>query len=748
MGERSIMGAKTVINLLSLLLLPLALLNSAVRADLTGAPPAEVPLFEGQIEIDGVLEGAWDGALIITLPYEVTPGENTPAPVDTECMIMSSRTHLYIAFRCHDPRPEEISANFADRDDAWDDDRVVVLFDTFNDQRRAYNFCLNPLGVQMDYAGPAGSEDVGWDAIWDSAGRSDSEGWIVEAAIPFSSLSFQRVQGKQTWGMIAARSYPRSRGVWTCSVPEDRGSNCRLCAAQKIVGFEGIVPGKNVEISPTVTAIASYERADFPRGEMEESGSDAEAGLTAKWGLTPNLNLMATINPDFSQVEADAMLLDVNQPFALSYEERRPFFTEGGDYFNTRLNAVYTRVLRQPTMGIKLSGKEGDNAIGAFFVRDDLTNILFPGNQRSSATSLDSENSSTVVRYRRDLSNRYNIGVLLTDREGDDYFNRVIGIDSELRFTDTERLWVQVLGSSTSYPNEVATRNDQQVGDFFDSAAYLSYRHDTRDWDAWLTYEQLGRGFRADLGFMPMVDYRGLQIGTSRAWYGEPGEWFSQIEVAGVYIKREDLEGNPLYSNAHAALVYQGPLRFYAYVQPEWIRESYAGREFDIKEIYSDFGIRPHKKLYAALDITAGDAIDYTHVRKGERLRLSPRLVLWPGNRLFFVFDHDYEKLNVPGGRLYTANISFLYTVYHLSSRMFVRSIIQYRDYSYNPELYTAPMESSQRRLQTQLLFSYKVNPRTVIYLGYSDSHFGGEDYGLTQQTRTLFLKLGYAWQL
>ncbi len=152
----------------------------------------QVPRTDAAIEVDGVLdETVWLHAASISLDYETKPGENIDPPVATECLITYDQSRIYVAFRARDPEPERIRARLADRDTAFSDDFVGIVLDTFNDERRAYEFFVNPLGVQMDmvYDDVNDREDASWDAIWNSAGRLTAEGYVVEMAIPFSSLS-------------------------------------------------------------------------------------------------------------------------------------------------------------------------------------------------------------------------------------------------------------------------------------------------------------------------------------------------------------------------------------------------------------------------------------------------------------------------------------------------------------------------------------------------------------------------------
>ena len=329
-----------------------------------GRPPLRIQRAASKIAIDGSLdEPAWQTAATMELRYETRPAENTAPPVRTEIFLAYDEDHFYMAFRAHDPNPSEIRAHVTDRDKAFSDDFVGVVLDTFNDERRAFEFFVNPLGVQMDMFQDdvSGNEDESWDAIWDSAGKITASGFEVEIAIPWSSLRFPRAEGDQTWGFDALRFYPRTQRHRISSHPLDRNITCYLCQASKMTGFAGVTPGKNVEIAPTVTANRTDRREDDLLDRPIREGSyETELGLTAKWGITPSLTLNAAINPDFSQVEADAAQLDVNTQFALFFPEKRPFFLEGADFFRSPFEAVFTRNVANPGLGGQAHGQGGE----------------------------------------------------------------------------------------------------------------------------------------------------------------------------------------------------------------------------------------------------------------------------------------------------------------------------------------------------------------------------------------------------
>lgn len=715
----------------------------------TTEDPYIVPKTDIKITIDALLdESAWEQALILELKYEVRPGENVTPPVKTEVLLMYNTDNLYAAFRCYDPDPSAIRAHLRDRDTIDGDDWIALVLDTFNDERRAYDFIVTAQGVQLDAIETQTSGDDGWDAIWDCASEITDWGYAVEIAIPFSSFRFQRKEGPQVWGFDAVRRYPREHPYHIGLFPRDRSNNCYLCQAIKIKGFEGASPGRNIEFDPTIIGFRSDERDEFPHGNLKKKTQEAEFGLTAQWGITPNLTSNFTINPDFSQVEADAQQLDINEPFALFYQERRPFFTEGSDFFNSLEHIIYTRTMRNPSWGLKLTGKEGANTIGAYIVRDEITNLIFPNSQGSSSTSLDIANTSSVFRYKRDIGSNYNIGLIGTDRETDHYFNRVYGFDLDFRLTPTNQIQLLVLGSSTKYSDEIINDYNEPEGTLNDRLISFEYDHYTRTWSWWADYEDAGSKFRADLGYYPMVGYRNVEGGIFHTWNAEAGSWWALFRVGNEINYFEELNGNPLRKQGSVWLSYDGTMQSSFSTELYRARRVYNNLNFDLTYLMIQGSFWPTSNLEVNVYSMLGDQIDYANTRLGERYRINPWLTTMLGNHVRLSFDHNYERMNVNDIRLYTANISQLSVVYQFNVRTFFRTIFQYVNYDYNPDNYSFDIDAQDERFFAQLLFSYKINPRTVLFLGYTDNYQGSQDFRLTQSNRTFFVKLGYAYVL
>lgn len=715
------------------------------------SPAMMIPKTEQSVKIDGKLdEPAWAEAWTYELKYEVQPGENLPAPVKTEVLALYDRENVYFAFRAYDPEPGKLHAHLADHDQLGNDDWVGVVLDTFNDQRRSFDFIVNPLGVQLDQIETGTSNMREWDAIWDSAGQITDWGYSVEMRIPFSSLRFPRRNGApQIWGFDAVRGWPREQFRQMGSFPRDRKNNCYFCQMIKIEGFDGVTPGRNLEITPTLTAVRTDVRKDFPDGPLEKDTRKVEGGVTAHWGITPNIFLSGTLNPDFSQVEADAWQLDINEPFALYYSEKRPFFLEGSDYFNSPFQAVYTRVMRNPDWGIKLTGKESGNTLGGYVVRDALTNLIFPGNKGSRSTSLALPSTDAVFRYRRDIGSHYTLGALFTGRESEGYSNRLGGVDGELKFTRQDSISFQLLRSSTRYPGGIAAEFGQPAGNFSDWAIHASYEHQGRNLSWWGIYEDVGDGFRADLGFMPKVDYRGYLGATRYRWFPEKKSWYSQMFVEAQFLLHESQSGELLDKSGTFTFQYEGlPLTSHSRVQAVWKRERFLQREYSGNTLNLHQCMNPNKDSHLYCNLILGGRVDYLNARQGRRLRINPGINYNIGKHLLWDIGHTYEHLNVDAGRLYHVNLTQTSLVYQFNTRTMLRSIIQYDSSRYHPERYLVPVPAVSKDFFLQLLFSYKINPQTVLFLGYSGNSTGDRSIPLTQHDRTFFMKIGYAWRM
>ena len=636
-----------------------------------------IPKVSEKITVDGrMTESFWAEAANIPANIEVSPAENVPAPVQTLAHLAYTDAFLYVAIEAFDPAPNEIQAHFRDRDHLDDEDWILILFDTFNDQRRTYDFMCNPLGIQSDFIETPHGGGGEWDAIWESHGRITDNGYIVEMAIPFSSIEFPRTAGDQEWGFDVVRSYPRNVRHHIGAFPRDRNNNCYMCQSHKLIGFAGATPGNNVELDPTLSGIWSQERQDETSGPFVNTNKKADPGLTAHWGITPNMIFSGTVNPDFSNIEADALQLDINNQFAIYYDEKRPFFLKGADFFSTRLQTVHTRTLADPDWGIKLTGKEGGHTIGFFTARDQWTNILFPGPESSDSESLEQSALGSVFRYKYDVSKSSNMGGLVTLRKSDGYENRLASADGDLKLTSTDRLIFQLAGSQTIYPDTLVSAFTQPAGRFNGHAMDLYYEHDTRSYNLYGLYRDIGRNFRTDMGFMPQSGYKYSELGGTWKWRADGNHWYNWLSIYGSWDFRRTRDNKLMHRAYTMRLNYEGPMRSHGHIYTEIGRDRYEGQEFRTNWIQGCAGLYPAAPMLIHIYWRYGDRIDYTNTQAGTSTHLNPSMTWNAGLHVRMELDHVYEHLDVEGGRLYTANISRLKLMYQFSKQIMLRGII------------------------------------------------------------------------
>lgn len=716
-------------------------------------PSLGVPHSTDAVQIDGVLDDAiWRSALSLELTIETYPRENETPEVVTTAYLVENGEQLLIAFDARDPEPASIRAYLRDRDSAFNDDFVGVVLDTFNDQRRAFEFFVNPYGVQMDLIQDDvnRNESASWNAIWDSAGEINAHGFTVEMAIPFSQIRFPRMNGEQTWGIDVLRFRPRAQRVRISNNAQDRNRNCYLCQFGKFTGFANAEPGRALEVVPTLTAGRTDSRAFGAAGAPLERGDfETEAGLGLRWGITPDLTLDVALNPDFSQVEADFAQLEENATFALFYPETRPFFLEGEDYYTTPLQAVFTRTVADPDAGVKFTGRTGSNTIGVFATNDTVTNLLLPGPFGSRTTSLAQDNDGFVGRYTRGFGRTSTISALVTSREGDGYSNQVAGFDGRYFVNDQTTLRFQYLGSRTEYPADVVAQFGE-AAELEGDAWRLEYRYGSRNWFAQIWHQDLDPSFRADSGFISRVAIAQDRFEMNRTFYGDEGAWYTDYRLGLQGGQTKTADGELIDRHLQPFITFQGPMQSFVRFGAGPRKEYWNGQAYDLDTGFAFSQFRPRSGLNVTVQIQRGEAIDYTNSRMADQRRIQPQID-WNATRHLLVrLRYTNDRLSATDGpTIFHASLTDLRLTWQFNVRSFVRLTLQDQDVERNVALYADRLltDPSTSSLATQLLYSYKLNPQTVLFAGYSDNQLENDLTRELERTgRTLFLKLSYAW--
>lgn len=717
----------------------------------------DIPRINSSPRIDGNIdENEWSSAKRVRLDIETQPAENIRTDVTADAFIMEDGDTLYVAFIAKDPDVSQIRAFYSDRDRLWDDDHIGIVLDTFNDERRAYEFWVNPLGVQADsiFDDVNRRGDDSWNAIWDSAGQITPDGYRVEMAIPLKQLRFSPSDDSQIWGVDFVRQFPRDRENRISNNPIDRDISCYLCQLRKLEGMSNLEASRNLEIIPTLTTTSVQSRSRN-LGAWDKPGIDPDAGVDVRWGITQDLYLNATLNPDFSQVEADTPQLDINNTFSLFFPERRTFFLDGADYFDTFQNLVYTRNIADPDYGLKLTGKSGRHTYGVLASNDLSTSFIMPRALGSSITSLSDAESAAVesdvsiARYRMDIFDNSTIGAVFTDRRADTvgYSNSVASIDAVLRPTNSDSITVQGVYSQSDNPLQIQEKFNQQQ-ETSGNSLRIEYRHDDAEWDWRVGYDDIGRDFRADLGFVNRSDYKYFVTTVGRTWRADGDSFFSRIRFAADYDRTEDQAGLELEEELEFFINMNGPAQSYLNGLFGGSKTYWNGKYFDEQFNQLSVGFSPTPNLGLGATLRIEDVVDFANTRLGRSNRLSPFVRLQLGRHLQFNLSHTLQQFNVDGGRLFTANLSDLRTTYQFTAKSFLRFTLQYNDRERDEALYLNPVQARSKDLTAQLLYSYRFTAATRFFIGYSDASFQDDRYeSLEPIGRSFFAKFTYAWQ-
>jgi hypothetical protein len=727
-------------------------LVAAAAAAFAEAPPIQIRRAEGAIRIDGDLsDPGWKNSASVSAFVEANPGDNIPAKVKTIAFITYDDRYFYIGIRCEDPDPNRIRAPYVERDNVLvTDDNVAIFLDTRNDHRTALELRVNPRGIQADgiYNDAGQTEDFSPDYFYETAAKIDSGGWTAELAIPFSSLRYPD-RDPQVWNILIWRNYPREFRYAFYNAPVPRNSNCLVCHAVAIVGLTGLPHAGHLVAAPYVTGQQTENPAGDIGSPLQRAPFRKDAGLDVKWTPTANNAFDMTINPDFSQVESDVAQITANQRFAVFFPEKRPFFLEGFDLFDTPLQVAYTRTITSPQWGARSTGKFLGSAYTLLVTGDRGGGLtIIPGPVSSFFAPQDFKSIDAIGRIRHDIGRSF-IGAVFTDREirGGGY-NRVIGPDVQWWPIDTDSLNAELLMSSTQNPNRPDLSSAWDGAHSTSYAFHTSWDRHSERYSSGAFFEDIGKTFRADLGFLPQNGYRNIGGYFGLRFY--PVNRFLRFIGPSILVDRQtDTHGNEIYRQSTSSIYLKGAKNLS--IGLTWsASEHNRVRDRLLSESYANWYVQidPSRRVpHVSLSGQNGQRIDFANGRVGSGGTVTLATTIRPIDRLTFDANISREWLDVSGGVLYSASVDRLKTTYSFSAKSLVRVIGQYVSTDRNPSLYTFPTSAHDAGFQGSILYSYKINWQTVLYLGYGDDRVLTIDNILAKLDRSLFLKVSYAIQ-
>jgi len=697
----------------------------------TGTLP---PLFPLRTEIPPVIDGLLNDPVWTQAPSETgfktwRPDFGKDMHEKTVVYYAYDRENLYFAYRCYDSEPSKIKASITARDTINQDDWICLNLDTFNDHQSLYAFYVNPLGIQGDSRYEGGVEDHTIDVVWYSVGRIDAEGYTIEVRIPFKSIRY-RSREPVEMGIIFERHISRfSEGGTYPALDPARGLD--FLNVTRPLHFTDIKHYTLLELLPAMT----YGQTSLiDQGALEPGKARGELSLTGKYGLTSQLILDGTVNPDFSQVESDAGQVDFNLRYALFYPEKRPFFLEGREKFtlaasevgNPLETAVHTRTIVDPLLGFKLNGKLGP--------KDTLASI-YSVDEQTQDPAVDVAHV-TVGRYKRALSQDSFIGGIFTGRFEGPRTNVVFGSDGNLRLNRSSTFGYQALFSLTRPSGQEAQAEGQALN--------FQYYYQTRDRLFEVTLQDLGKDFQTEVGYLTRNGLTRLKLGFVPMIYPRSRTFlrldpmFHSINIrdkfSGLYETYEAFDLRAIMPR-NTSLTLGGRYQTEIYLGERFRRSgvrlagaSQVTKQFSLRAVYN-YG---QKIRY----------IESPYQGRGNDAVIAA--IYLPSEKLNFGLDVAYSDFyrSADGAKEYDYTIIRSTNTYQANRYLFFRVILEYNSF--------------YRSLMTDLLASFTYIPGTVIHIGYGslyekiawrEDQYEPSDRFL-ETKRGFFFKVSYLWRL
>jgi len=690
---------------------------------------------DGPPVIDGVLDDPlWAEAPSVTDFKTFIPDFGRDLSEKTQAYYAYDSENLYFAFQCYDREPGKIKATLAKRDDFRTDDFICINLDSFNDQQSLYAFYVNPLGIQMDSRYANNKEDYSVDVVWYSAGKLHEKGYAVELRIPLKSIRYSSGQ-RIEMGIFFERAIGRrtEHGSYPALDP---AKGFAFLTEMAPMEFFGLRKYTLLELIPAFTYSQGYAHTE---GRLAREKAARDLSLTGKYGITPSLILDATINPDFSQVEADAGQVDVNLRYDLFFPEKRPFFLEGSENFNLAgttqydflLETVHTRNIVDPEGGVKLSGKVARSDSIAMIFAADESPVSFSPFETAGGSSY-----FYIMRYKHALSQDSSLGLFFTDREHAGRFNRVVGPDGQIRLSQASMLSFHALGSFTRASNGSPRQDGHALG--------FDYLYDTRDWNIQLGGQDLSPDFETDAGFL-------IRNGLTRVRALIAPKFHPRSKILlqltpGLYTSQLRDKFSGLWETENTFSLSSVMVRTTRIaVAGAYSTEIFLGQRFNTSGWTTQVISQITKEFYIRVTYTKGKAVRYSEQPfQGRGQRALATLGYQPSENFNWTVNLTYSDLfrNSTGEKIYDYTIIWNRLVYQVNKYLFFRAIVEYNNY--------------RRQLLTDFLASFLYIPGTVIQLGYGslydrmrwdDGAYVNADRFL-ETRRGIFFKASYLWRL
>ncbi len=746
---------------LSASLLSLLFLFSAPASASLPLPPEVIATrtSEAHLVLDGLaLEDDWEQAGRLEGFTPFAPQTDVAPRYTVEGRVLRTERAIHLFFEVtlgHAPRAFLIPR---DSPQIHDMDRIAIHLDPGGNARRGHVFLVGASGVLRDglldvNADHYGNHNPAWDSLFDARTHRTATGWSAEIRIPFQSLRFSK--DTDAFGMHAqVFSFHHQQGLsWA---PIDRDRNNWLTLAGQLRGLDNIRAGRELEILPSLT-LSGRQIRKSPLCEHGGSGDDIryepgrlglcngalDHGLGIKWAISPSWTLDMALHPDFSQVEADARELVINNRFPLQLKERRPFFQEGLDLFELPFNMLYTRSINQPEIALKLTGSEGPQRVGLLLAYDSSPpdSISDPGFSPTENPEARVQGAlTTAARTQLDLGSRGTLGMSVIDKEFlgvVDASNQVIGIDARAFLTP----WIALDTSAfMSTSNDLNGLRDAGHA----TRARIVMKEDL--WRLKTRYSRISEGFRSEAGYLPRRGYHNF---FNKLDFFIRREGLVRVVSPGGYADLHFNDDMLLSERVVGANCYvQFDQHVFLFARYERQAERIDGRWIDGDELLLRIGANTWREFQFSTGIALGetilrstDLIGEQEPHPGFRFAPSIRVDIRPVRSFTLTVEYQDQRLSThrEGDLLSDEPIFRVEALQFLTRDLHLRGIFEWAPCLDSRCDEAAADDPSGRALTSDLLLSYTPSPLSVFFLGYRERTL--TDPGLRFIERSLFLK-------
>lgn len=754
-----------------------------------GQLSVHAPRINTEIAIDGSLDDpAWAQAARLRGFSQFLPVDGIPAADSTIVFVLYSHHAIYFGIRAYEPHGP-VHATLADRDKIAADDYVQIILDTSHDHRTAYVFGVNPLGVQADgilsegmqaHASGLGAAasvrdtvDFSTDYTWESRGHVTEFGYEVEMKIPFASIRF--TSGEQQWRLNVVRQVQHS-GYQDTWAPAHLAAASFLAQSGTLEGLTDLSRGVVFDVNPELTS--TTDGRPGPDG-WRYGVQPLHPGGNVRWGITDNMTLDGTVRPDFSQVESDVPQLSYDPRVALFFPEKRPFFLDGLEQFDTPSGLVYTRRIVQPDGAVKLTGELGGASVGLLSAID------------ASSSSLSGRDHPyiNVLRARKEIGFGTTIGLIGADHEEGSLYNHVGGIDTRTVWGDIYSLRLQGVVSST-HDDSVHGLGGLWNGLFERRGHHLR-----------LTYSinAIDPHFVDQDGFISRPGVVNTTFDNALIFYGKPDGLFQSYTfdfaqvTTWVYSHFLSLHrGEDVRWHFSNTIALRGGWQMYGNIfvetygyDPTLYSNYYVAQKTDTVpfnaakangnlpnlDIITGFATPNWKHFDAAVQILSGFDDNFYEWSSAWILFVNSTIDWRPNDRarISLIYAQNQYVRRSDKTQVFVQRVPYLEIAYQLSRPIFIRFIGQYNsswqanlrdDGRTNDPLlirdpttgvYSPLTRYLSNAVTSNFLFSYQPTPGTVFFLGYGGGYtepWAFNFTGLTRMNDNFFIKVSYLFHL